>query len=180
MVCFLNMVRRRIWEKSGLRSLHRLDFTASGLLLVGRLDGYDHLRRQFEERAVEKQYLVLVHGRLECSGRVEHPIREVRINGEKTAQLGAHPKAKSAIQFFIRLSRIVVSALCAVEFSVVVCIKSAYTWQAWPSSRGDFRYGRRSSYDKLASASVCTHSVLNLNRRGARSQSEFSIHYRKT
>ena len=142
---------QNLGKKRDYGLLHRLDLTTSGLLLVGKTpDGYDHLRRQFEERAVEKQYLVLVHGRLQRSGRVEHPIREVRINGEKTAQLGAHPKAKSAITIFHPLES-------NRSFSVVRCrILSGRLHQIRIHMAslghpvvGDFRYGRRSSYDKF-------------------------------
>lgn len=45
--------------------VHRLDKEASGLLVVARTQKmFDHLKEQFKTRTINKQYLVLVHGRV--------------------------------------------------------------------------------------------------------------------
>ncbi|MFA6485926.1 MAG: RluA family pseudouridine synthase [Candidatus Magasanikbacteria bacterium] len=45
--------------------VHRLDREASGLLVVARTQPmFDHLKEQFKNRTVEKEYSVLAHGRL--------------------------------------------------------------------------------------------------------------------
>lgn len=46
--------------------VHRLDRHASGLLVIARNQRmYDHLKKQFQDRAVKKHYIVLVHGAIE-------------------------------------------------------------------------------------------------------------------
>lgn len=56
--------------------VHRLDRETSGVLVVARTDkAHRALAAQFHDRAVEKTYLALVHGRLKQSqGRIETPI----------------------------------------------------------------------------------------------------------
>ncbi len=45
--------------------VHRLDKEASGLLVVARTNEmFDALKKQFKDRTVEKEYAVLVHGRM--------------------------------------------------------------------------------------------------------------------
>ncbi len=45
--------------------VHRLDKEASGLLVVARTQKmFDHLKHQFKNRTIEKEYIVLVHGRV--------------------------------------------------------------------------------------------------------------------
>ncbi len=60
--------------------LHRLDRETSGIVLVARTEaGYDGVRRQFEERTIEKTYLALLRGRLpRPEGVCEQPLHEVR------------------------------------------------------------------------------------------------------
>jgi 23S rRNA pseudouridine1911/1915/1917 synthase len=45
--------------------VHRLDKDASGLLVVARTQKmFEHLKAQFKKRTIEKEYLVLVHGKV--------------------------------------------------------------------------------------------------------------------
>ena len=106
------------------------------------------------KRVVEKQYpyLFMVAS---SARRVEHPIREVRINGEKTAQLGAHPGSHHN---FHPLESNRSFSVVRCRLSVVVCIKSAHMARQFRHPLGDFRYGRRSSYDKLRAQA---HRVLS-------------------
>jgi len=55
---------------------HRLDVDTSGCLLIGKTRlGYDHLCRAFATHAVNKEYICLVHGRVEkAKGSIEEPI----------------------------------------------------------------------------------------------------------
>lgn len=55
------------------RLLHRIDRETSGVLAVGLDDGFHAaVRRQFEEREVQKAYLAVVHGRpTEDEGRID-------------------------------------------------------------------------------------------------------------
>ncbi len=45
--------------------VHRLDRGASGILVVAKTKKmYEHLKKQFQNRTVEKKYIVLVHGKM--------------------------------------------------------------------------------------------------------------------
>ena len=61
-------------ERPGI--VHRLDKDTSGLLLVAKTDAAQaSLMQQFGERAIEKEYVALVHGAAPATrGRVEAPI----------------------------------------------------------------------------------------------------------
>ncbi len=56
--------------------VHRLDKETSGVLLVARTQAmYEHLKRQFQQRRVRKEYVALVHGVVsEEEGTVKLPI----------------------------------------------------------------------------------------------------------
>lgn len=58
---------------------HRLDLETSGVLLVAKTHGaLIHVQAQFERRTVEKEYLALVHGRVEPDeGLIDLPIGPV-------------------------------------------------------------------------------------------------------
>lgn len=61
-------------ERPGI--VHRLDREASGVMVVAKTQSmFDHLKKQFQERDVEKQYVVLVHGRVaKDHGFIDFPI----------------------------------------------------------------------------------------------------------
>lgn len=51
-------------ERSGI--VHRLDKDTSGLILVAKTpESFENLQNQFRDRTVKKEYLALVHGKLE-------------------------------------------------------------------------------------------------------------------
>lgn len=56
--------------------VHRLDREASGLLVIAKTNRmFDALKRQFQERTIEKEYIVLVHGTVaKDAGAVDFPI----------------------------------------------------------------------------------------------------------
>jgi len=55
--------------------VHRLDKDTTGLLVVAKtLEAQTDLVRQLQARTVKRQYLALVHGRVERSGRIDAPI----------------------------------------------------------------------------------------------------------
>lgn len=79
-------------ERSGI--VHRLDKETSGLLLVAKTpEAFVNLQKQFKERKVKKQYLALVHGRVEPpEGAIEVPIARSPFNREKFGVfLGGRP-----------------------------------------------------------------------------------------
>src|SRR5947199_3345677 len=67
-----------------LRVVHRLDKDTSGVLLFAKnLDAQRHLSHQFQNNAVEKEYLALVAG------------RPTEMLGEVDAPIGRHPTVKT-------------------------------------------------------------------------------------
>ena len=55
--------------------VHRLDTETSGLVLAARTEAvYASLRKLFQTRKIHKEYLALVHGRVEQGGRVEQEL----------------------------------------------------------------------------------------------------------
>lgn len=88
--------------------VHRLDKDVSGVMVVARSpEGYEHLKRQFQERQVEKEYLALVHGRiLPEQGEVR-----LGIGRGKDRKLAAHTQAnlsdKNALTRYEVLKRLI-------------------------------------------------------------------------
>lgn len=70
--------------------VHRLDKEASGLLVVARTQKmFDHLKNQFKNRTVEKEYSVLVHGKVAKDwDEIKFPIERSR-NKDRMAALPA-------------------------------------------------------------------------------------------
>ncbi len=59
--------------------MHRLDKPTSGVLIFGRSpEAAAALAARFEAREVEKQYLAVVRGYVEESGRIDHPVATER------------------------------------------------------------------------------------------------------
>ena len=55
--------------------VHRLDRETSGLVVIAKTpETFDHLRRQFRERKVEKIYLALVWGESGAEGVIDFPL----------------------------------------------------------------------------------------------------------
>lgn len=56
--------------------VHRLDKDTSGVMVIARTqDAFDFLKRQFQERKIEKEYIVLVVGKVKSNeGVIELPI----------------------------------------------------------------------------------------------------------
>jgi len=70
--------------------VHRLDKEASGLLVVARTQKmFEHLKNQFKTRTVEKEYTVLVHGKVAKDwDEIKFPIERSR-NNDRMAALPA-------------------------------------------------------------------------------------------
>ncbi|HLD96243.1 MAG TPA: RluA family pseudouridine synthase [Patescibacteria group bacterium] len=55
--------------------VHRLDKETSGILVVAKTqEAFEKLQAQFKERAVDKEYLALVHGKTDLKGEISEPI----------------------------------------------------------------------------------------------------------
>lgn len=64
--------------------VHRLDKDTSGILLVGKTQAaFENLQTQFKERKIKKEYLTLVHGKVESSGKVEGAIGRNPVKHDK-------------------------------------------------------------------------------------------------
>src|SRR3954469_8015421 len=68
-----------------LRVVHRLDKDTSGVLLFARHVGAQrHLSHQFQNNAVQKEYLALVRGRLETdAGEIDAPLARHPVSKER-------------------------------------------------------------------------------------------------
>jgi 23S rRNA pseudouridine1911/1915/1917 synthase len=78
-------------ERPGL--MHRLDKLASGLMVIARTqDSFNNLKKQFQERQVQKIYTALVYGQIDKDeGEIDFPI-ERSVKGYKMAAL---PRTKN-------------------------------------------------------------------------------------
>ena len=75
--------------------VHRLDTDTSGLVLAACTEPvYVALRAMFRLRKIHKEYLVLVHGRLERGGRLEHEIAHHRSQTERMVIVTDRNRAK--------------------------------------------------------------------------------------
>ena len=63
--------------------VHRLDKDVSGLMVIALNNpSFDHLKKQFQERTIKKEYLALVHGAMrESEGEINAPIERDRDTG---------------------------------------------------------------------------------------------------
>ena len=84
--------------------VHRLDKFTSGLLLVAKNDwAHARLGRAFQDRAVEKTYLALVHGKLP------------KPSGEIALKIGRHPAARTRMRAHGSLGRSALSTYRVVK-----------------------------------------------------------------
>lgn len=76
-------------EKYRAGIIHRLDKDVSGVMVVVKTQAmYEHLKNQFKERKVKKEYLALVYGHMpEYEGKIEIPIGR-----RKDGKFVAHPR----------------------------------------------------------------------------------------
>lgn len=83
LVDYLKIWGKGIGDRAGI--VHRLDKETSGLLLVAKTTkAFKNLQEQFKKREVEKQYLALVHGKVEPrEGVVEATITRSPFNRKK-------------------------------------------------------------------------------------------------
>ena len=80
--------------------VHRLDTDTSGVLLVAKTqEGFEHLKKQFQERTIQKTYHTFVYNHFnETQGVVDRPIGKSRKDFRLwSAQRGARGKMREAI-----------------------------------------------------------------------------------
>lgn len=107
-------------ERSGI--VHRLDKDTSGLLVVAKnIDALEALQAQFKDRTVSKEYLALVHGRVEKAGKAEGAIIRNPGDREKFIVLASQPckagpcEAKPAVTEYEPIQRLAFSDQRLVE-----------------------------------------------------------------
>jgi len=91
-----------IIERPGI--VHRLDRDTSGVLLVAKTaEGYEHLKKQFQNRTIEKKYLAFVHGLFEDNyGIIDKPIgRSAKDFRKKSAARTAKGEARPAMTWYV-------------------------------------------------------------------------------
>jgi len=94
-------------ERPGI--VHRIDRDTSGILLLAKTKaGYECLKRQFQDREVEKIYHLFVYGNLKDDrGTINLPIGRSASNFKKwSAQRGARGEKREAITYFQVLKRL--------------------------------------------------------------------------
>lgn len=91
-------------DRSGV--VHRLDRETSGVLILAKTqDAYQHLKQQFKDRAVFKEYRALVYGRLNDRwGTINRAIgRSAKDSRRRSAERGAKGVLREAITDFERI-----------------------------------------------------------------------------
>lgn len=68
--------------------VHRLDKEASGVMAIAKTPAaFEHLKKQFHDHLVKKEYLALVYGKLETDyGRIELPVGRAEKGGRMAAR----------------------------------------------------------------------------------------------
>jgi 23S rRNA pseudouridine1911/1915/1917 synthase len=91
-------------ERSGV--VHRLDKDTSGVLILAKTqDAHQHLKQQFKDREVYKEYRAFVYGRLNDRwGTINRPIgRSAKDHRRRSAERGAKGVLREAITEFERI-----------------------------------------------------------------------------
>jgi 23S rRNA pseudouridine1911/1915/1917 synthase len=91
-------------DRSGI--VHRLDRETSGVLILAKTqEAYQHLKQQFQERLVYKEYRALVYGRMNDRwGTINRPIgRSGKDSRQRSALPGAKGQLREAVTDFERI-----------------------------------------------------------------------------
>lgn len=92
-------------ERSGI--VHRLDRDTSGVMILAKDQAaFDHLKAQFKDRLVKKEYRALVYGAMkERWGTIDRPIgRSASDSRRRSAERGAKGVRREAVTDWERLS----------------------------------------------------------------------------
>lgn len=102
-------------ERPGI--VHRLDREASGLMVVAKTKRmFEHLKRQFQEHEVAKEYLALVYGKISKDfDRIATAIGRKKGKGRMSARTEAQEGDKDAVSHFDVLERFPHSTLVKVR-----------------------------------------------------------------
>lgn len=96
--------------------VHRLDKEASGLMVLARTQAmFDHLKQQFKNRTIEKEYLALAHGKFDRNwSEINFPISRSKNSDRMAAVPENNAEAKDAKTEFVVEKQFVNCALLRV------------------------------------------------------------------
>lgn len=79
---------KKIGDPNRAGLVHRLDRDVSGVMVIPRTpEMYEHLKKQFQERTIEKHYTALVHGNIKKEdGVINFPIGRSKRHGRMAAR----------------------------------------------------------------------------------------------
>jgi len=102
-------------ERPGI--VHRLDREASGLMVVAKnKKAFEHLKKQFQEHAIKKEYLALVYGKpSQDFDTIATPIGRKKGKGRMSARAHAQEGDKEALSHYDVLERFPQAALVKVR-----------------------------------------------------------------
>jgi len=94
-------------QRPGL--VHRLDKEVSGLMVIAKNQSmFEHLKEQFKNHRVKKEYLGLVHGQVKNdTGQIDFPLSRSKLTGKIVAQPKKSEVGKEAVTEFEVLTRLV-------------------------------------------------------------------------
>nr|HEX4313434.1 RluA family pseudouridine synthase [Kofleriaceae bacterium] len=94
------------WARYRPRPMHRLDRAASGLIAIAKHAAvHDAVRRQFEDHAIERRYLAVVHGRVaSATGTIASPLGRDPACDYRCAVVPIELGGQRAVTHFTRLA----------------------------------------------------------------------------
>jgi len=97
--------------------VHRLDKEASGLLVVARTQKmFEHLKNQFKNHTIDKEYMVLVHGKVAKDwGEINFPLRRSKTEARMAAVPSDDADTKEAKTEFLVEKRFINFTLLKVK-----------------------------------------------------------------
>jgi 23S rRNA pseudouridine1911/1915/1917 synthase len=147
----LNTLKEYIRQKYGkpgkvfLGLVHRLDRPVHGIMVFARTSkAASRLSEQFRNRTVVKKYLVIVEGRAEKTGRLEHVLDKDHENNKVTVHPAGSGKGKLAVLHYRLISHKNGLSLIEVELETgrphqIRVQLAAMGLPVW----GDYKYGNR-------------------------------------
>lgn len=97
--------------------VHRLDKDVSGVMVIAKTqEMFFHLKKQFQERTIKKEYIVLVYGKIEKpNGIINFPIARSEKDGVKMAARPLSQGGREAITEFTVLKHLTKWTLLSIQ-----------------------------------------------------------------